>query len=185
MELRPGQKLYSAVCDAQFVVVRAPSTPVDVGCGGAPLRDDEQPPSGVPAPVRRARDRGHGTRVASMDVPADLRYSTDHEWISIDGNRVRVGITDYAQGELGDVVFVELPGVGAPVVAHSVCGTIEAVKAVAELFAPVSGEGQDTVRFGLLIPTIGSVGQIITITVQAVDLRGNRGTVSIRRLTVR
>jgi hypothetical protein len=46
VELRPGQKLYSAVCDAQFVVVRAPSTPVDVGCGGAPLRDDEQPPSG-------------------------------------------------------------------------------------------------------------------------------------------
>jgi glycine cleavage system H protein len=79
------------------------------------------------------------------DIPEELRYSKDHEWISFDEDAgvATVGITDYAQGELGDVVFVELPGVGAPVVAHSACGTIEAVKAVAELFAPVSGEVVD------------------------------------------
>jgi glycine cleavage system H protein len=79
------------------------------------------------------------------DIPEELRYSKDHEWISFDEDAgvATVGITDYAQGELGDVVFVELPGVGAPVTAHSACGTIEAVKAVAELFAPVSGEVVD------------------------------------------
>ena len=75
-------------------------------------------------------------------VPEDLRYSKDHEWVSFDQDAgvATVGITDYAQGELGDVVFVELPGEGATVTAHAPCGTIEAVKAVAELFAPVSGE---------------------------------------------
>jgi glycine cleavage system H protein len=75
-------------------------------------------------------------------VPEDLRYSKDHEWVSFDETAgvATVGITDYAQGELGDVVFVELPGEGATVTAHTPCGTIEAVKAVAELFAPVSGE---------------------------------------------
>jgi glycine cleavage system H protein len=75
-------------------------------------------------------------------VPDELRYSKDHEWVSFDEESgvATVGITDYAQGELGDVVFVELPGEGAPVTAHSPCGTIEAVKAVAELFAPLSGE---------------------------------------------
>lgn len=80
-----------------------------------------------------------------VDIPEDLRYSKDHEWVAYDEEAgvATVGITDYAQGELGDVVFVELPGVGHPVVAHSVCGTIEAVKAVAELFAPVSGEVVD------------------------------------------
>ena len=75
-------------------------------------------------------------------VPEDLRYSKDHEWVAFDqaAGVATVGITDYAQGELGDVVFVELPGEGATVTAHTPCGTIEAVKAVAELFAPVSGE---------------------------------------------
>ena len=75
-------------------------------------------------------------------VPEELRYSKDHEWVAFDeeSGDATVGITDYAQGELGDVVFVELPGEGAPVTAHSPCGTIEAVKAVAELFAPLSGE---------------------------------------------
>ena len=74
-------------------------------------------------------------------VPEDLRYSKDHEWVAFDEDTAvaTVGITDYAQGELGDVVFVELPAEGADVTAHTACGTIEAVKAVAELFAPVSG----------------------------------------------
>lgn len=75
------------------------------------------------------------------NVPEDLRYSKDHEWVAFDEQTgvATVGITDYAQGELGDVVFVELPSEGADVTAHAACGTIEAVKAVAELFAPVSG----------------------------------------------
>lgn len=75
------------------------------------------------------------------NVPEDLRYSKDHEWVAFDEETgvATVGITDYAQGELGDVVFVELPSEGADVTAHAACGTIEAVKAVAELFAPVSG----------------------------------------------
>lgn len=75
------------------------------------------------------------------NVPEDLRYSKDHEWVAFDEETgvATVGITDYAQGELGDVVFVELPSEGADVTAHAACGTIEAVKAVAELFAPLSG----------------------------------------------
>ena len=75
-------------------------------------------------------------------TPDDLLYTEEHEYLRPAGEHGEyyVGITDYAQGELGDVVFVELPGEGAPVTAHSPCGTIEAVKAVAELFAPLSGE---------------------------------------------
>jgi glycine cleavage system H protein len=79
--------------------------------------------------------------VAVADVPADLWYTTDHEWVRFedDGMVARVGITDFAQRELGDVVFVEAPAVGVEVIAGAACGTIEAVKAVAELMAPVSG----------------------------------------------
>ena len=75
-------------------------------------------------------------------IPADLRYTAEHEYLksTADGNVVQIGITDYAQGELGDVVFVELPKVGDTFKAHDVFGTIEAVKAVSELYAPVSGE---------------------------------------------
>lgn len=75
-----------------------------------------------------------------MNVPAELKYTEDHEWAKIDGDVATVGITDYAQGELGDVVFVELPEVGATIQKGDTFGTIEAVKAVADLFAPVSGE---------------------------------------------
>jgi glycine cleavage system H protein len=74
-----------------------------------------------------------------MNFPEHLRYTTDHEWVSIDGNVGTVGITDYAQGELGDVVFVELPAVGRSVKQHEAFGTIEAVKAVSDLYAPLSG----------------------------------------------
>lgn len=75
------------------------------------------------------------------NIPADLRYSAEHEYVkrSGDGSIVQVGITDYAQGELGDVVYVELPKVGASVARKDVFGTIEAVKAVSELYAPVAG----------------------------------------------
>lgn len=74
-----------------------------------------------------------------MNIPDDLKYTKEHEWLKADGNTVTVGITDYAQGELGDVVFVELPSDGK-VEAMKPFGTIEAVKAVSELFAPVSGK---------------------------------------------
>jgi glycine cleavage system H protein len=75
------------------------------------------------------------------NIPADLRYTEEHEYVRVisDGT-VEVGITDYAQGELGDVVYVELPKAGAEYSKHDVFGTIEAVKAVSELFSPVGGE---------------------------------------------
>ena len=75
-----------------------------------------------------------------MTTPADLRYTRDHEWAKNEGARMRVGITAYAQEQLGDVVFVELPKVGAKVTAHKSFGVVESVKAVSDLFAPVSGE---------------------------------------------
>ena len=72
--------------------------------------------------------------------PQDRRYTKEHEWIQVEGDRARVGITDYAQKQLGDVVFVELPAVGRKLNAHEVFGTVESVKAVSELFAPLAGE---------------------------------------------
>ncbi len=75
-----------------------------------------------------------------MDLPEELKYTDKHEWIRLDGNVATVGITDFAQGELGDIVFLEMPGVGDQVQAGAECGTIEAVKTVAELFAPLSGK---------------------------------------------
>ncbi|HYU78354.1 MAG TPA: glycine cleavage system protein GcvH [Vicinamibacterales bacterium] len=72
--------------------------------------------------------------------PPELKYTKDHEWIRIEGTTGAVGITNFAQQQLGDVVYVELPEVGAPLTAGQPFGTIESVKAVSELFAPVSGE---------------------------------------------
>ncbi len=72
--------------------------------------------------------------------PADLRYTREHEWARVEGNRARVGITHYAQAELGDVVFVELPKVGVKVTQMQPFGVVESVKAVSDLFAPLSGE---------------------------------------------
>jgi len=72
--------------------------------------------------------------------PADLKYTNDHEWIRVIGDQGQVGITDYAQKQLGDVVYVELPDVGRIVTQGEAIGTIESVKAVSEIFAPVSGE---------------------------------------------
>ncbi len=74
------------------------------------------------------------------EVPAELAYTNEHEWVKVDGNIATVGITDYAQGELGDIVFVELPAEGDETKQNEAFGTIEAVKAVSELFAPVSGK---------------------------------------------
>jgi glycine cleavage system H protein len=75
-----------------------------------------------------------------MSIPADLRYTREHEWAKREGDRVRVGITAYAQQQLGDVVFVELPKVGATVTSAKTFGVVESVKAVSDLFAPISGE---------------------------------------------
>jgi glycine cleavage system H protein len=73
------------------------------------------------------------------NVPEDLRYSSDHEWAKVEGDRVRVGITDYAQDTLGDVVFVQVPEVGTEVEAGAAFGEVESTKSVSELYAPVSG----------------------------------------------
>jgi len=75
-----------------------------------------------------------------MAYPTDLKYTKDHEWVRLSGDTAEVGITDYAQQQLGDVVFVDLPAVGTGVTAGAGFGTIESVKAVSELFAPVTGE---------------------------------------------
>lgn len=72
--------------------------------------------------------------------PSELKYTKDHEWVKIEGDRAQVGITDYAQKQLGDVVYLELPEVGRTVSKGDVFGTIESVKAVSELYAPMSGE---------------------------------------------
>ncbi len=72
--------------------------------------------------------------------PSDLKYTKDHEWVRVEGDKARVGITDYAQKQLGDVVYLELPEVGRSFTAGDVFGTIESVKAVSELYSPVTGE---------------------------------------------
>lgn len=75
-----------------------------------------------------------------MNIPADLRYTKDHEWIRIEGNIATVGITDFAQGELGDIVYVEVETAGETLEAEEVFGTVEAVKTVSDLFMPLTGE---------------------------------------------
>ncbi|KGR82634.1 glycine cleavage system protein GcvH [Lysinibacillus odysseyi] len=74
-----------------------------------------------------------------MSIPKDLHYTQEHEWVKIEGNKVRVGITDFAQHELGDIVFVELPEVGDTVTFNEPFGSVESVKTVSELYSPVSG----------------------------------------------
>jgi glycine cleavage system H protein len=75
-----------------------------------------------------------------MNIPSDLLYTKEHEWARFEGDIATIGITDYAQGELGDIVFVELPEVGSSVTKDEAFGTIEAVKAVSDLYAPLSGK---------------------------------------------
>ena len=74
-----------------------------------------------------------------MNVPTDLLYTSDHEWVSVVGNVATIGITDFAQGELGDIVFVEFPGLNSNVEKGQSAGSIEAVKTVADLYIPISG----------------------------------------------
>jgi glycine cleavage system H protein len=74
-----------------------------------------------------------------MQFPDDLRYSTEHEWVAVDGVRARIGITDYAQDALGDVVYVDLPDVGLAVMARSTCAEVESTKSVSEIYSPLTG----------------------------------------------
>ena len=83
-----------------------------------------------------------------MNIPADLQYTKDHEWIKIDGNTATIGVTDFAQSELGDIVFVEVDTEGESLSAGDVFGTVEAVKTVSDLFMPVAGT-VDTINTGL------------------------------------
>ena len=76
-------------------------------------------------------------------VPKDLRYTKDHEWVKVDGYFATIGVTDYAAGQLGDVVFVDLPSVGKSIDQFATFGVVESVKAVSDLYAPVSGEITD------------------------------------------
>jgi glycine cleavage system H protein len=75
-----------------------------------------------------------------MNIPEGLKYTTDHEWVKIEGNKASVGITDFAQGELGDIVYVDISSVGQDVNEHEVFGTVEAVKTVSDLYMPISGK---------------------------------------------
>ncbi len=74
------------------------------------------------------------------NIPENLHYSKDHEWVKVDGDTATIGITDYAQHSLGDVVYVELPSVGDKFEAHEAFGSVESVKAVSEVFTPIAGE---------------------------------------------
>jgi glycine cleavage system H protein len=75
-----------------------------------------------------------------MNIPSDLKYTKDHEWLKIDGNHATIGITDFAQGELGDIVYVDVDTEGETLGAEEVFGSVEAVKTVSDLFLPVDGE---------------------------------------------
>ena len=75
-----------------------------------------------------------------MNVPEDLRYTKDHEWVRLEGDRIRIGITDYAQDALGDVVYVQVPTLGQQVAAGATCSEVESTKSVSDIYAPVSGE---------------------------------------------
>ena len=74
-----------------------------------------------------------------MQFPADLRYTKDHEWIKLGGNTATIGITDFAQGELGDIVFIDINTIGSTLAAEAIFGTVEAVKTVSDLFLPIAG----------------------------------------------
>ena len=78
-----------------------------------------------------------------MHTPEGLKYTKDHEWIKVEGNKATIGITDFAQGELGDIVYVDISTVGQDVSEHEVFGTVEAVKTVSDLLMPVSGKVQE------------------------------------------
>ena len=79
-------------------------------------------------------------KIEEIQLPEELRYSPDHEWVRLEGDLARVGLTDYAQDQLGDIVYVELPSIGAHIAQGAVFATVESVKSVSECFMPLSGE---------------------------------------------
>ena len=79
-------------------------------------------------------------KLITMNIPDGLKFTKDHEWVKIEGNKATIGITDFAQGELGDIVYVDISSVGQTVAAHDVFGTVEAVKTVSDLYMPVAGK---------------------------------------------
>jgi len=79
-------------------------------------------------------------RIEEIQLPEELRYSPDHEWVRLEGDLARVGLTDYAQDQLGDIVYVELPSIGAHIAQGAVFATVESVKSVSECYMPLSGE---------------------------------------------
>jgi glycine cleavage system H protein len=79
-------------------------------------------------------------KLITMNIPDGLKFTKDHEWVKIEGNKATIGITDFAQGELGDIVYVDISSVGQQVAAHEVFGTVEAVKTVSDLYMPVAGK---------------------------------------------
>lgn len=81
---------------------------------------------------------GH-TNTTDMEFPAELKYTKDHEWVRVEGNEAYVGITEFAQRELGDIVYIDIPSVGSDLSKEEVFGTVEAVKTVSDLFMPVNG----------------------------------------------
>ena len=107
--------------------------------------------------------------------PADRRYTKQHEWVRVEGDRATIGITDYAQKQLGDVVYLELPEVGRKLEAHASFGTVESVKAVSELFAPVAGEVVEINSALVAKPEAINAdphGQAWMIAVRVADTRG-------------
>jgi len=88
-------------------------------------------------------------------VPAELRYTKDHEWVRVEGDQATVGVTEYAAAQLGDIVFVELPDVGRTLAQHATFGVVESVKAVSDLYAPVGGEVTET------NPALGASPEIV------------------------
>jgi glycine cleavage system H protein len=75
-----------------------------------------------------------------MSIPEGLKYTKDHEWVKLEGNTATIGITDFAQGELGDIVYVDISSVGQEIEEHAIFGTVEAVKTVSDLYMPISGK---------------------------------------------
>jgi glycine cleavage system H protein len=94
----------------------------------------------VPAPLRQKFLHLSSKQKGVMNFPDNLKYTKDHEWVRVDGELATIGITDFAQGELGDIVYVEIETIGEVLSQHDVFGTIEAVKTVSDLFMPVSGK---------------------------------------------
>ncbi len=94
---------------------------------------------GVQRWVSENGERGASCSVQAMNIPDDLRYSTDHEWAKLEDGKVRIGITDYAQDALGDVVYVDVPEVGRTVKVNDTFSEVESTKSVSDIFAPVAG----------------------------------------------